>query len=345
MKKINLPWKKKVFIIAEAGVNHNGDLRLAKKLIDVAAKSGADAVKFQTWKPGEITGKFAYKVNYLKKSTDDSESRYELSKRLALPYPAFRELQKHARKKGILFLSTPDGFESLNFLVDELRMPYIKVGSTEVTHLQFLKAIGSKRIPVILSTGLSTLAEVRKAIQALHHYGKIPLVVLHCTSEYPAPDKDMNIKAMQTMEKAFHLPVGLSDHSTGSEAAIAAVAMGAVVVEKHFTLDKEMIGPDHRASLNPDELTGFVQSIRRIEKMIGHGIKKPTLSEVKNMNGIRRSVVAKTFLKKGIRLKDEMLICKRPGTGIQPEFLEALIGKTLKRDLLEDEPIHWKDVR
>ena len=254
------------YIIAEAGVNHNGDINLAKELIDVAYKSGADAVKFQTWKPGELTGEFSFKVNYLEKHTPESESRFELSKRLCLSYDDFRKLKLYSDKVGIQFLSTPDGFESLNFLVDELDIPIIKIGSTELNHILFLEAVGKKNRPVILSTGLGTLEEVHSAVNALRRGGgkDLPITILQCTSEYPAPPDEMNIYVIKTFLKTFNLPVGLSDHSFGLEAAIAAVTLGSSVVEKHFTLDREMEGPDHAASLTPIELKEFVSVLRRV---------------------------------------------------------------------------------
>jgi N,N'-diacetyllegionaminate synthase len=340
-----VPWEHSLFIVAEAGVNHNGDLALARRLIDAAADAGADAVKFQTWKPGELTGRFAYKVGYLESSTPTGESRYELSRRLALPYEAFRELQAYARERGILFLSTPDGFDSLEFLAGELSLPFIKVASTEVTHPQFLTAVGRWNRPVLLSTGMSDLGEVERALAALRGEGNPSVVLLHCTSEYPAPAAEMNVRAVATLARAFQVPVGLSDHSTGHEAAIAAVALGAVVIEKHFTLDRELPGPDHRASLDPDGLRAFVASLRTVELMLGDGIKRMTPSEHRNVAGIRRSVVARRALKKGFVLTAEDLVCKRPGTGIAPEALQHIVGMRINRDLEEDEPISWDDLR
>lgn len=335
---------KPVFIIAEAGVNHNGDIKLAKQLIDAAHAAKADAVKFQTWKPGEITGRFAHKVAYLADTTSSSENRYGLSCRLALPYPAFHELKAHADKLGIMFLSTPDGFESLAFLVDELDVSIVKIGSTEVTHPQFLNAVGRTRRPAILSTGLSTLGEVEKAIASIKAGGEAPLALLHCTSEYPAPAIEMNLRAIRTLAEAFRLPVGLSDHSTGIEAAIAAVALGSVIIEKHFTLDRNLPGPDHRASLDPTGLADLVAAIRKTEVLLGDGIKKPTESERANMNGIRRGVVAVRPIPAGTRLTTELLTCKRPGGGIDPEHLERLVGFKTARDLEEDEPLAWRDL-
>ena len=337
--------QQRCFIIAEAGVNHDGDIDRAKRLIDVAAEAKADAVKFQTWRPGEITGRYAYKVNYLETTTEAAESRYQLSCRLALPYPVFRELKAHAERCGILFLSTPDGFDSLNFLVGELDMPIVKIGSTEVTHLQYLEAIGRTGRPAILSTGLSNLGEVEKAVAALRRGGNRELTLLHCTSEYPAPDDQMNLRAIDTLRAAFNSPVGLSDHSRGIEASLAAVAMGASVLEKHFTLDRSLPGPDHQASLDGPELAALVASVRRVETMLGDGCKRPTVAELANMNGIRRGVVAARKISPGTVLTADMLVCKRPGGGIEPEQLDVLVGFTVRRELDEDEPLTWDDVR
>ena len=342
---IQAPWENGLFFIAEAGVNHNGDVGLAKELVDAAAEAKADAVKFQTWKPGELTGKFAFKVGYLEETTDNAESRYELSNRLALPYDDFREIKAYADKRGILFLSTPDGFESLDFLVNELDMPYIKVGSTEVTHVQFLEAVGKMQRPVILSTGLSNLNEIEKAVAAVMRHAAPPLAVLQCTSEYPAPDEEINVLAMKTIADALSLPVGFSDHSRGMTAAIMAATMGAQVIEKHFTLDKKMQGPDHLASMEPQELSTLISAVKSVVTLMGNGVKTPTPSELRNMTGIRRSVVAAEAIPAGTVLTSAMLTCKRPGTGILPEDLDSIVGKKTTRDLADDEPLSWNDVQ
>jgi N,N'-diacetyllegionaminate synthase len=263
-----------------------------------------------------------------------------------LPYDAFRELKLYCDNVGIQFLSTPDGFDSLNFLVDELNMPIVKIGSTELNHISFLEAIGEKRRPVILSTGLGTLAEVANAVSALKQGGgaDLPITILQCTSQYPAPAEEMNLRVLQTYKQAFDLPVGLSDHSSGIEASIVAIALDASVIEKHFTLDRDMEGPDHAASLTPDELKKFVAVLRRGLTMLGSSVKSPTLSEQANMKGIRRSVVAARDLETGTILELSDLICKRPGTGIAPPYSELLVGRKLVRSLIEDEPIQWKDL-
>lgn len=337
-----MPWENHVFIIAEAGVNHNGHIGTAKRLIEQAANVEADAVKFQTWRPNEIVGAYSHKVNYLKKATGTRESFSSLLDRLCLSFEAFRELKKHAKKNSIQFMSTPDGTDSLDFLVNQLSIPIIKIGSTEVTNTGFLKSIAAKHRPMILSTGLSSLGEVEKAINVIRRMTDAPLVLLHCTSEYPAPDTEINVKAMVTMKNAFNLPVGLSDHSKGSEAAIAAVALGAVVIEKHFTLNRMMSGPDHRASMSPKEMRNFILSIRKTEKMLGDGIKRITPSEQNNIQGIRRSVVASRSLKRGTVLRKDMLVCKRPGTGLTPDCLETVIGMRLTTSVNQDEPLQWK---
>lgn len=345
MKSKTMPWDNQVFIIAEAGVNHNGRLDLAKKLIDAAKSAGADAVKFQTWKNKEIMSRSTHKVKYIEEATDSKRSLWDILNDLALSYEDFSKLQAYADKKGILFLSTPDGFESLDFLADELKLPIIKVGSTEITHLQYLTAIAKKKRPIILSTGLSSLGEVERAVATIRAHYQRPMVLLHCNSSYPSPLKDMNLKAMTTLEKAFRVPVGLSDHSDGSEAAIAAVALGARVIEKHFTLDRNMEGPDHKASLDADEFAKFVRSIRNTELLLGDGVKRMTQSESQNLTGIRRSIVAKRAIAKGTRLSEEMLICKRPGTGIPPDEMDNLVGLRVNQDISEDEILLWKHLR
>lgn len=332
-----------LFFIAEAGVNHDGKLEQAFKLCDVARDAGADAVKFQTWKPGEITGKFTKKVQYMQESSDDS--RYEISASLALPYEQFEKISEYCQKIGIMFLSTPDGFESLDFLVDQLNIPIIKVGSSEVSHLQYLDAIGRKNRPTVLSTGVSTLAETATAYETVAAHCDKSIAVLHCTSEYPAPDNEMNISALTTIREALKVPVGLSDHSVGNEAPIAATALGAGVIEKHFTLDRSLPGPDHKASIGPEELKALIQSVKRVRAMMGDGRKRPMPSELANMPEIRRGVVAASDLKTGSKLAKSNLTCKRPFRGVEPSMLDAFVGMTLNRDLQEDEPILWDDVK
>ncbi len=332
---------KKVFIIAEAGVNHNGEIDKALQLVDIAMEAGADAVKFQTFKPGECTGKFAVKVDYLKKQSSSDETRFDITKKLALPYQDFRIIQEHANRKGIMFLTTPDGFESLDFVVDELDIPIIKVSSTELTHLSYLEKIAECRRPIILSTGMGFLGEIEKALEVIGKFHD-KVTVLHCVSEYPVRFEDVNLRAMTTIKEAFNVPVGFSDHTVGYEAGISAVALGAVVIEKHFTIDKTLPGPDHSSSLAPQELKDFVEKIRNTELLLGNGRKMPSHSESKNIVGIRRSIVARRFLKKGTRLAADDIVCKRPGSGIHPYDLEKIIGMTVNKDIQEDEPVKWE---
>lgn len=332
-----------VYVIAEAGVNHNGSIEIAKKLIDMAKACGADAVKFQTFKAEESTGRYADKADYQKKNEKKQGSQLEMIKKLELPFGDFAILKKYCEEKQIDFLSTPDGEESLTCLVN-LNVSKIKVGSTEVTNEPFLKKIASTGKAIILSTGMSTLGEVEKAVEVLDRNGTMDLELMHCTTDYPTAVEDVNLRAMVTLRDAFHLPVGYSDHTLGFEAAVAAVSMGAVVLEKHITLDKDMYGPDHRASMEPAEFAAYVRHIRNTEKLLGDGKKKPTAGELKIMEQVRRSILAKHDLDKGTILTEEMLCLKRPGNGIAPEFLSILIGRKLKRDVKREETILWDDV-
>lgn len=332
-----------VFIIAEAGVNHNGNIELAKKLIDVAKEAKVDAVKFQTFKTEKIVSRSAEMAEYQKENLKTQESQYEMIKRLELSYDSFKELKQYCEDKNILFLSTPDDEDSLDFLV-ELQVEQIKIGSTEVTNLNYLRKIAKKNLPIILSTGMSTLGEVEAALTTIYEEGNKNITLLHATTDYPTAYDDVNLRAMITLKNAFNIPVGYSDHTLGYEAAIAAVTMGAVVIEKHFTLDKNMEGPDHKASLNPEELKEFVVKIRNTEKLLGDGIKKPTNREKEIIEVARRSIVASYDLKKGSIITEEMLEFKRPGNGIKPDMTDVLIGRELKRDVKEDEVIKWEDI-
>lgn len=332
-----------VMIIAEAGVNHNGCLDTAKQLVDVAAQCGADAVKFQTFKVYESVGAYAEMAQYQKENISAGHSQYEMLKKLELPFTAFYELKEYCRQKNILFISTPDGKESLDFLM-QLEVPFIKVGSTEVTNPWLLKQIGMTGKPVILSTGMSTLGEVEKALENIYSAGCRDVSLMHCTTDYPTNPEDVNLKAMVTLRDAFKLPVGLSDHTLGCEAAVAAVALGADFIEKHITLDKSMEGPDHKASMSPTEFAAYVRSIRDTEKLLGNGVKRPTAREILMMKDVRRSVVAAKELKAGTRISENLICFKRPGYGIKPEDAAVLIGRILKRDLKADEPICWEDI-
>lgn len=332
-----------VYIIAEAGVNHNGDVELAKKLIDIAVDAKVDAVKFQTFKTEKIVGKFANKAKYQMENTGGEENQYDMVKKLELSYDNFRELRKYCIGKGITFISTPDDEESVDLLVD-LKVPFMKIGSTEVTNLNYLKYIAKKKLPIVLSTGMSTLGEVEKALEAIYSEENTNVTLLHATTDYPTKFEDVNLKAMITMKNAFKVTVGYSDHTLGNEAAIAAVALGAEIIEKHFTIDKSMKGPDHKASMNPEELKEYVKSIRNAEKLLGDGIKRPTKSEKIILDDVRRSIVASRNLKKGTVISKDIIAYKRPGIGLGPEYLEFVIGRKLKRDIKEDEPIMLEDI-
>lgn len=333
----------RTYIIAEAGVNHNGDINLAKKLIDMAKEAGADAVKFQIFKAEESTGKSAEKASYQKRNDPTQESQLDMIRRMELPFEDFAVLQEYCSDSGIDFISTPDGTESLQYLV-KLDVPFIKVGSTEVTNGPFLKEIGNTGKPVILSTGMSTLGEVEKALDILYETGNRNITLMHCTTDYPTAIENVNMNAMLTLRNAFHVPVGYSDHTLGYEAAVVAAAMGAVYIEKHITLDRALPGPDHKASMPPDEFRAYVAHIRNTELLLGDGRKKPTEHERDIMNQVRRSILAKHRLEKGTVLTEEMFCYKRPGDGIWPEYAKILEGRVLKRDVGEEEKILWEDV-
>ncbi len=330
-----------VYIIAEAGVNHNGSLDNAFRLIDAACEAKADAVKFQTFKPGECTGIYAEKVDYLKESSPESETRYDITCNLAMAFENFVKIKEYAQKSNITFLTTADGQESLDFVVNVLDVPLLKIASTEVTNLHFLEMMAETGKPLILSTGMSSLGDVETALDVIRKHND-DVTVLHCVSEYPAPVEEINLKAMVTLKNAFGVKVGFSDHTLGYEAAVAAAALGAMVIEKHITLDKNMDGPDHKASLNPVELIEFVQKIRNTEALLGDGLKKASESEKKNIVGIRRSIVASRDIEEGSRLTQDDLACKRPGSGIHPCDAEKIIGMRLNTKLKMDQPLLWE---
>ena len=325
-----------VFIIAEAGVNHNGNLEMAKRLIEVAAEAGADAIKFQTFKTDRVITRGAAKASYQEGPV--AETQYEMVKRLELTKDDFLALRDYTKGKEILFISTPFDEESANFL-EGLEVPAFKIGSGDLTNLPLLKHIANKRLPIILSTGMSTLEEVKEAVQTISAVGNPDLILLHCTSAYPAAFEDANLKAMITLREEFQLPVGYSDHTLGITIPTAAVALGATVIEKHLTLDKSLPGPDHKASLEPDKLKDMVEGVRSVEKALGSPIKGPTDSEKEMIKLSRKSIVAKTNISKGTEIKKEMLCVKRPGTGIAPKHLESLIGRIAKVDIEQDEVI------
>ena len=326
-----------VLIIAEAGVNHNGSVDLARKLIDVAKESGADCIKFQTFNSRNLVSHNAQKAEYQRLTTGDS-SQQDMLEKLELCYDEFLELKVYCDQVGICFLSTPFDFESINFL-NSINMPFWKVPSGEVTNMPYLEAIGKTGKPVLMSTGMCELSEIETAINVLKQSGTSEIKLLHCNTEYPTPFEDVNLKAMQTMRDVFGVEVGYSDHTKGIEVPIAAVALGATVVEKHFTLDRKMKGPDHEASLEPDELSAMVSSIRHIEKALGTGEKTPSPSEKKNIAVARKSIVAKTKIKAGEILTEDNITVKRPGTGLSPMLWHEVLGTKAVHDFEEDELI------
>ncbi|HED6595011.1 N,N'-diacetyllegionaminate synthase [Campylobacter coli] len=332
---------KKALIIAEAGVNHNGDLNLAKKLIEVAAKSGADFVKFQSFKAELCVSKNAKKAAYQLKTTAKDESQLEMIKKLELDFNAHQLLISHAKQCGIAFLSTPFDLESIE-LLDDLGLEVFKIPSGEITNLPYLKKIAKLNKKIILSTGMSNLGEIEAALEILCQGGtqRANITLLHCTTEYPAPFDEVNLKAMQTLKNAFNLDVGYSDHTKGIHISLAAVALGASVIEKHFTLDKNMPGPDHKASLEPDELQELCTKIREIESALGDGIKQASKSERKNIEIARKSLVAKRKIKKGEIFSEENLTTKRPASGISAMRYDEYLGKKASKDYEEDELIH-----
>ncbi|QAT40526.1 N-acetylneuraminate synthase [Clostridium sp. JN-9] len=326
-----------IFIIAEAGVNHNGDIYTAKKLIDAALEAGADAIKFQSFKAESLVTKDAPKAQYQKKNTG-SGSQYEMLKKLELSFDDHIILKKYCEEKRIMFISTPFDFRSVD-LLEKLEIPIYKISSGDLTNIPFLKYIAKLNKPMIVSTGMANLGEVEMAVEAIRNIGNNEITLLHCTSNYPANYDDVNLNAMITMKNDFKLPVGYSDHTLGIEVPIAAAAMGASIIEKHFTLDKNMEGPDHKASLNPPEFKKMVSSIRNIEKALGDGIKKCNKSEEDAKRIARKSIVAGRNIAKGEVLSYENVSFKRPGTGVSPKFADKIIGKKAVCDIGIDELI------
>lgn len=328
----------KVFIIAEAGVNHNGDLTLAKQLIEQAADAGADAVKFQTYKTENLVCKTAPKAAYQSEMTDENESQYDMLKKLELTKDMHEVLIAYCRQTGIEFLSTPFDADSID-LLSVYQLKTYKIPSGEITNYPYLKKIAGLHKRVILSTGMSTMEEIGAAIQLLQQNGVGSITLLHCTTEYPAPIEEVNLCAMSAMHHRFGLPVGYSDHTRGIEISIAAAAMGAVVIEKHFTLNRDLEGPDHKASLEPAELKAMVAAIRNVEKALGNGEKKVTASEAANISTVRKSIVAYRNIAKGEVFTEENITTKRPGTGISPMAWEQVLGKKAGRTFKKDEII------
>lgn len=332
---------KNVYVIAEAGVNHNGNIEVARQLIDAAKAAKADAVKFQTFKTEKLLTSNACMADYQKQNLGVEDTQFQMIKGLELSFEQFTELKAYADSIGIDFLSTPDDEDSLDFLADKLDLPWLKIGSGEVTNLPYLRKIAAKQMPLILSTGMSTLGEVERAVRVIQNVNRKELVLLHCTTNYPCPPEEVNLKAMHTLGKAFKLQIGYSDHTLGSEIAVAAVAMGARFIEKHLTLNKAMEGPDHLASLEPHEFAEMVRQIRVVEKALGSGIKWPNPSEEKIKLVVRRRIVAARDLPAGIVLSMDDLSFKRANKGLFVEHADELIGMELHQDLITDTPIEW----
>lgn len=328
----------KCLIIAEAGVNHNGDFNTALKLCDAAKEAGADVVKFQTWKTEAIITKTVAQAEYQQENTGVQESQFDMLKRLELSYDDFRKIKEHCDSIGIQFASTADEAESLDFLIS-IGIPFIKIGSGEIGNVSYLRYMGSKKMPVILSTGMSSLADIDISIQALREGGATDITLLHCTTSYPCVFENVNLNAMNTIRDAFKLPVGYSDHTLGSTVAIAAVAMGARVVEKHFTLDKNMEGPDHKASSTPDEFKEYVQSIRNIEKAMGNGEKVPTKVEQEISKVVLKRIVAKRPIAKNQIITEGDICAKRSGIGLPCNKWDIIVGTKARKDYVVDEGI------
>ena len=330
----------RTLIIAEAGVNHNGDINLAKQLVDVAADSGADYVKFQTFNAERIVTKTADKAEYQKQSSDSSESQFEMLKRLELSVEMHLELIEHCEHRSIKFLSTGFDIQSVDLLVG-LGLSLIKIPSGEITNLPFLRYIGSLGLPVILSSGMSTMKEIADALLILEQTGlpRAQITVLHCTTEYPTPMDEVNLRAMNSIRNTLGVAVGYSDHTLGIEVSVAAAALGASVIEKHFTIDRALPGPDHKASLEPDELFAMVKAIRNIEVALGSDVKEPTISEIKNIRIARKSILAGRKIEIGEILSASNLVIKRPGDGVSPMRWDHLIGQIASREYLPDEKI------
>ncbi len=331
----------RVFVIAEAGVNHNGNLELARRMVAAAAEAGADAIKFQTFRADEIASLEASPAPYqIRNSRDPVRSQRELLRRLELDRSAHFELANYAKEKGILFLSSPFDARSAD-LLEEVSVPMFKLGSGEITNLPLLRHVARKARPVILSTGMATLEEVGQAVGIMQAEGANDLALMHCVSEYPAPAAEVNLRAIETMAIAFGLPVGYSDHTEGNEIAWAATALGARLIEKHFTLSRSLDGPDHAASAEPEKIRDLVRGIRNIELALGDGIKRPAPCELPNRQLVRRSVFAATEIPAGSVLSAAMLACQRPGTGIASERVDDLVGRQATRSFRAGEMLDW----
>jgi N-acetylneuraminate synthase len=331
------------FVIAEAGVNHNRDLGLARQLVAAARDAGADAVKFQTWVTEDVMTRHAPMAAYQKGNIGVDVGQFKMAKDLELPFDAFRDISDYAREIGITFFSTPDEEKSADFL-EQLGVSLFKIGSAEVTNIPFLEYVAAKQKPFILSTGMSTLGEVEAAVRAIESTGNRDFAILHCVSNYPADPSECNLRAMETIAAAFGYPVGFSDHTLGSTVAVAAVARGARVIEKHITLDPSLPGPDHRASLDPKAFKEMVDAIRATESALGDGVKRPMPSEIDARTIARRSLVAARALPAGTLLTRADIAIKRPGIGIETKHLDAFVGRKLRRDVAADELFAWGDL-
>lgn len=339
----NIPFTNShAFIIAEAGVNHNGKIKIAKKLVDAAKEFKSDAIKFQTFKTEELLIEDAEKADYQKENSQE-KTQYEMLKNLELSSDEFQEIANYTLKKDLIFLSSPFDKESTN-LLNDLGIPLFKIASGEITNFPLLKHIAKKGKPVILSTGMSTLGEIDEAINLIEKYNP-QITLMHCVTSYPAKIEDTNLNVIKTLKSAFKKPVGFSDHSIGIEIPIAAVALGSSVIEKHFTLDKNLSGPDHKASLEPHEFAKMVNSIRNVEKGLGNGIKKPTAAENKIKEVARRSIVAKIDIPINTTLTEDMLAIKRPGSGIEPKYYNYLIGKQTNTEIKMNNILKWNQLK
>lgn len=329
----------KTFIIAEAGVNHNADLNIAKKLVDKASWAGVDAVKFQTFIPEKSISKFAQKADYQKNAKSNNETQLEMVEKLKLKFEEFVELKEYTDKSDVLFMSSAFDLESIDFLSCDLNLNIWKIPSGEITNYPYLKKIAELKQKIIMSTGMANLSEIESALELLKQNGANDITVLHCNTEYPTPMSDVNLRAMLTIKEAFKVDIGYSDHTKGIEVPTAAAALGAEVIEKHFTLDNSMEGPDHKASLEPEELKNMVDAIRNIEVALGNGIKKSSESESKNKDIARKSIVANNDIEKGELFTEKNLAIKRPGNGINPMNWPNILGKKAKRSFVADELI------
>ncbi len=330
---------KKCLIIAEAGVNHNGQLDIALELCDAAKNAGADVVKFQTWKTENLITRNVDQAEYQAKNTGKQETQFDMLKKLELSYDDFRKIKTHCDDIGIIFSSTADEPESLDFLV-ELGIPFIKVGSGDIGNVSFLRYMGTKKLPVILSTGMSTLGDVENSIYALKEGGATDITVLHCTTNYPCPYPDVNLKAMLTLRDAFHLPVGYSDHTKGLEVSVAAATLGAAIIEKHFTLDCKMQGPDHAASTEPEEFAELVKAVRNVEVCLGTGLKEPTPAERKISKVVTKRIVARQLIKVGNVFTENNICVKRNDKGVLAKQWDMVVGKKALKDYQIDDGIY-----